>query len=304
VLCATTPNCATGGSDGIAVASGNYLLTANLFRFRDTLRQDIIDNSGLILAMARPPTLPATTNPNPVAAELQRKGILVDPAHVFWEGQSLGGILGTINVAVNPRISEGVLNVPGGTFVDIAIVSPGFQSGILAILHNIPPPQGPIDPGTPAFLQFLQVSKWVFDPAEPINFAGHLLGDTAHPTLPNLLVPGTAQSGKSVLGQMAVCDATIPNPFNLLLFNVAGLGQGVPNEFQIFRNVTSPVAGGFCDLIPTPPFNSGAVAHGFLLDHGLPSGSAENMAISQDARDFAAAFLKDPTTVQLPLDQK
>src|SRR5262249_55184057 len=112
--------------DGIPNASGNYVVSANLFRTRDTFRQDIIDVSNLILAMARPPppTLPAAAAPNPVSAELQGKGILADPSRVFWEGQSLGGILGTINVAVNSRISEAVLNVPGGAFVDIAPPAP------------------------------------------------------------------------------------------------------------------------------------------------------------------------------------
>jgi len=42
-------------TDGISLASGNYVISGNLFRTRDTFRQDIIDNSGLILALARPP---------------------------------------------------------------------------------------------------------------------------------------------------------------------------------------------------------------------------------------------------------
>ena len=117
VLCFPSgTSCLANATDGVANASGNYLLSANLFRFRDTLRQDIIDNSGLILALARPPppTLPATTNPNLVAAELQSKGIIVDPAHVFWEGQSLGGILGTINVAVLKFTTDAAAGVERG----------------------------------------------------------------------------------------------------------------------------------------------------------------------------------------------
>src|SRR5207302_1022365 len=176
----------------------------------------------LILALSRPPTLPATTNPNPLSAELLANGRnLVLDGRVFWEGQSLGAILGTINTAVNPRISESVLNVGGGTFVDIAVSSPAFMDALLAVLGSLNPP---ISPGTPAFLQFIQVAKWVIDPAEPINFAGHLLGDTAHPTLPNLLAGNAPQGAKSILGQMATCDAVVPNPFNALLYTVAGLG--------------------------------------------------------------------------------
>jgi hypothetical protein len=301
--------------DGIALASGNYLISGNLFRFRDTLRQDVIDNSGLILALARPPTLPGTTNPNPVAAALATictspgvtcpsgvSGIAVNPAAVFWEGQSLGGILGTINVAANPRISEAVLNVPGGTFVDVAATSPAFATNLNTILANLPPPTGPILPGTSAYLQFLQVAKWVLDPAEPINFAGRLIGGTDHPTLPNLLASGAPQTPKKVLGQLAVCDNVVPNPFNLLLFNVAGLAPSTANKFQVFKTITTPQSpSGFC-VLPSP-FDTGAVAHGFLLDHGLTAGgAANNVELSRLARVDAANFLADPASATPPPD--
>jgi hypothetical protein len=237
-------------------------------------------------------------------------GIAVDASKVFWEGQSLGGILGTLNVAANPRISEAVLNVPGGTFVDIAATSPAFASGLNAILANLPPPTGPILPGTSAYLQFLQVAKWVLDPAEPINFAGRMIGDATHPTLPNPLSPGTLQGAKKVLGQLAVCDRVVPNPFNLLLFNVAGVALPPTattfqnNGFTTFRNTGTPEPSGVCNALPAP-WDTGAVAHGFLLDHGLrPGGSDANSAtLSLFARGDAAAFLADPSTAQPALRQ-
>jgi hypothetical protein len=255
--------------------------------------------------LARPPTFPATTAANPVSAQLAFDGIAVDPSKVFWEGQSLGAILGTINVAANPRISEAVLNVPGGTFVDIAATSPAFVTGLNQILANLPPPQGPILPGTSAYLQFLQVGKWVLDPAEPINFAGHMIGDSTHPTLPNLLAPpGTTQAPKKVYGQMSVCDNVVPNAFNLLLFNVAGLAPGTVNSFTFFKNTATPAPLGFC-MLPTP-FDSGAVTHGILLDHGFfpnppgGGGDANNVSLSQDARSFAANFLANPVALPDP----
>jgi hypothetical protein len=257
--------------------------------------------------LARPATLGATTTPNPVAAELQAKGIAVNPDAVFWEGQSLGGILGTINVAVNPRISEAVLNAPGGTFVDIAATSPAFKAGLEDILAKLPPPTGPILPGSPAFLQFLQVAKWVLDPAEPINFAGRMIGGTDHPTLPDLLAAGAPpQKDKKVLGQLAVCDNTVPNPFNLLLFNVAGVAPPPTattfqnNGFTTFRNTGTPDPSGVCNALPAP-WDTGAVAHGFLLDHGLrpPATSDTNsVTLSLFARTDAADFLNDPAVAQ------
>jgi hypothetical protein len=218
----------------------------------------------------------------------------------LWEGQSLGGILGTLNLAANPRITEAVLNVPGGTFVDIAATSPAFAPGINALLASLTPP---ITPNTPEYLQFLQVAKWVLDPAESINFAGRLLGDAAHPTLPNLLATGSPpQAGKRVLGQLAVCDNVVPNPFNLLLFNVAGLAPSTANKFQVFKTITTPQSpSGFC-VLPSP-FDTGAVAHGFLLDHGLTAGgAANNVELSRLARVDAANFLADPASATPPPD--
>jgi len=51
----------TADQDGIAKISGNYLISANFFRTRDTMRQDLIDESQLIRAIAAVP--PGTGNP-------------------------------------------------------------------------------------------------------------------------------------------------------------------------------------------------------------------------------------------------
>ena len=42
------------GQGGIAVASGNYLISGNLFRARNTIRQDILDQSMLVRVLTTP----------------------------------------------------------------------------------------------------------------------------------------------------------------------------------------------------------------------------------------------------------
>ena len=44
---------------------------------------------------------------------------IVDPAKVYFSGQSLGSIQGAADVATNPRISKAGFNVGGGTIVDV-----------------------------------------------------------------------------------------------------------------------------------------------------------------------------------------
>ena len=81
-------------------------------------------------------------------------------------------------MAANPRFSRTVLNVGGGTIVDIFTTSPAFASSLAALLQGLG-----IAPGTAAYVQFLQAAKSILDPADPVNFAGHLVGAP----LPNLL---------------------------------------------------------------------------------------------------------------------
>ena len=251
----------------VPIASSNFLVSANFFRTRDTLRQDIIDESQLIRVLS---PNPAATTGNLVTTALT--GVQFDAAHIGYIGQSLGAIQGTLDVAANPRISRAVLNVGGGTISDIFVNSPAFSAGTAALLKSIG-----IQPGTPGFLQFLVVAKTVLDPADPVNFAGHLLAKT----LPNLLVDQTGktpQAAKAIVTQAAFCDQVVPNPFNFILDSTAGTGPlllppgngfGGPGTFQLFYKGNPAVAP---DLTTCPSPTSGlpppptAVTHGFLLD--------------------------------------
>jgi len=236
----------------IPAVSGKFFVTGNFFRTRDALRQDILDSSALILGLA-----PLSVPSNPLAAELLAKGVTIDPTKVYWIGQSLGGIFGTLNTAANPRISRAVLNVPGGTLVDVLTQSPTFAAQVAALLGSLTPP---ITPGTPQFLQFVQVAKLVIDAGDPVNFAGHLTGDAAHPTLPDLLQSKPNQAAKNVFGQYAICDQVIPNPFNLLLLDQIGLVAGTaPNPFRAYT-VAGAGTPGSCTAPASNP------AHGFLLN--------------------------------------
>ncbi len=206
---------ATGNTDGIAVASSNYLISANFFRTRDTLRQDVIDESQLVRAIAFAPSSAPPTG-HAVFDHMVQRGVIIDPTTIYYSGQSLGAIQGTLDVATNPRISKAGLNVGGGTIVDIFTTSPAFAPAFNQLLAGLG-----IDRATQPdkFLQFITVAKTVLDPADPANFAGHITANN----LPNLLTPlggnpnGTIpQAPKQVLIQVANCDQVVPNPFGLV----------------------------------------------------------------------------------------
>jgi hypothetical protein len=263
-----TGACAAAATDGIPFISGNYLISTNFFRTRDTFRQDFIDESQMVRAIAFVPSAPPPTGHSVFDHMIGHSGVIIDPATIYYSGQSLGAIQGVGDVATNPRISKAGFNVGGGTVVDVFTNSPAFAAQVNALLAGLG-----IERGTAKFLQFLVVAKTVLDPADPVNFAGHLTANT----LPNLLVDATGhtpQAPKKVLSQIANCDNTVPNPFNLILSANVPTGP-LPTDASFF----TPGATGTFQLFVTTPFNpatfgtcsASVVEHGFLTDWVTPS---------------------------------
>jgi hypothetical protein len=296
-----TGACATAAVAGIPRVSSNYLITANFFRTRDTFRQDLIDESQLIRALAFSPTGAPPTG-HVVFDRMAGQGVIIDPAAIYFSGQSLGAIQGLVDVAANPRISKAVFTVGGGTVVDIFSNSPAFSAQFDQLLAGLG-----VQRGTSQFLQLLVVAKTVLDPADPVNFAGHLSCPTATctNTLPNLLPPlggnpnGTVlQLPKKILTQVANCDAVVPNPFSFVYAsNVptgplpTGAAFFAPGEgtFQLFVGAGfNPANFGSCA--------SGAAPHGFLTDWTIPS-------LTTNAQTDLADFVMSdtlPPRVQTP----
>jgi hypothetical protein len=287
-------NGSLGNPDGIPAVSGNYLVSTNFFRTRDTMRQDLIDESQLIRALAFVPAGPPQQNHAVFdfiftrSAQATGHGLLIDPTTIYFSGQSLGAIQGAMDVAANPRISRAGFNVGGGTLVDVFTNSPEFAPTTDQLLAGLG-----ITRGTAQFLQFLVVAKTVLDPADPINYVGHLTKDT----LTNKLVnPPQAQAVKRILVQVAHCDAVVPNPFNLIYASNAGASPlpgaatfGGPGNFQMF--------------VPTGPADlagcsaTTAIEHGFLTDWLRP----QITALAQS--DLAKFVMSDsflPPSLQHP----
>jgi len=277
------------------VVSSNYLVSANFFRTRDSFRQDIIDQSQLVRAIAFVPSGAPPTG-HPLFDHMVVQGVVIDPGKIYFAAQSLGSIQGAADVAANPRISRAVLNVGGGTAVDVFTTSPAFAPSTNALLASL----GILPGANSTYLQFLVVAKMILDPADPVNFAGHLQSNT----LPNLLPPlggnpdgSVPQAAKSILTQAAFCDQTVPNPWNYILDSTAGTGPfpgqggfGGPGTFQLFFTGTpSPSALQSC---PTPTSTSpNAIPHGFFTNWS---------AATVQAQTDAALFLVDPAANKPP----
>jgi hypothetical protein len=266
------------GTGGNTKASGNYFVSGNLFRTRDSMRQDVLDKSVLVRALT------SANGQAALQAAIGSTTFAIDPTKVYYVGQSFGSIEGTPDVAANPFFSKTVLNVGGGTFIDIATTSPTYKPLVAQVLGSLTPP---ITVGSPQYLQFVQVAKWVLDPADPINFASHLITDP----LPNLLPPlggnpdgSVPQAAKVVLGQAARCDNNVPNSANQLLYGLVGLSPLNP----LSPPATPPLEWFMVNTVDACPADGstgpGGATHGFLLDFA-------NQSLTLKAQGDVASFL-------------
>jgi pimeloyl-ACP methyl ester carboxylesterase len=214
-------------------ASGNYFISENFFRIRDAVRQDLLDHSALVLAVARPPQGVPQQAQNPLQAALAQAGVAVNPLDVNFAGVSLGGIIGTSLTATNPRISKAAFNVAGGTMVDVFTNAPAFRERVGTLFASLIPgftfdkvdsTNAAFDPAIAArYAQTLIVAKWILDPAEPLNYAAETDSNAlANAALVTALGP-LAPASTAVYGQMIANDPVVPNPFNALLYTDGGI---------------------------------------------------------------------------------
>ena len=308
IVCPTGGTCPAAPSKGRPVSSSQFFIGANLFRTRDTVRQDIIDESHLIRVLSPNPLCDPTAIPTDTAHTCASlvfsalSGIQIDKTRIWMAGQSLGAMGGVIDAAANPRVSKVALSVGGGTMTDVFTNSPSFASavgGLLATLH--------ITAGTPAYLQFINVAKWALDPADPLNYVTNLSANT----LPSPLSGNVAPPARKVMAQLSNCDQTVPNPFNLEMDELSGLlpaasGTAKLEVFTFAGNYTS-IGQPSCRVqtgattfasVPEAVSGGGSVPHSILTSWGLVSGTqvAGLKGLTADAQlDIANFFVSDTT---------
>ena len=271
---AAVPGTCVSGTLSEASASGNYFVSSNFFRTRDAIRQDLLDQSGLVLSLARPPAPWPQPAANPISSALAARCVAVDPTRVYFLGISLGGMIGTNVAATNPRVSRAVLSVGGGTLVDVFTNAPAFATEVDALFLSLGIDRSLIATDTAvaaAYLKTVNVAKWILDPADPVNFAEGVSLKYASPIAP-LLGP-LASSTTDVLGQASFGDTVVPNAFNELLYTFA-LPRNTPPPWAMYVNTTSG--------------SNGVVPHGVI-------GDTFTGTLGAQVRTDAADFLKSLT---------
>ncbi len=177
------------GGDGVIDSSGSYFINLpSLLTSRDNIRQAVAD----LLVLAR--DIPS--------ARYSTSGTDFDGARISFVGQSLGGIIGTVFMGVQPDTRVAVLNVPGGGIANLLEASPTFGPRIRAGLAQLG-----LSPGTPDYSAFFGAAQTVIDSADPINWA--------------LPANNSLLASKRLLIQEVVGSATSP-PDQVIPNSVAG----------------------------------------------------------------------------------
>lgn len=142
------------GPDGEIDPSGTYFINlTSLLTSRDNLREGVVDL--LTLSRALGSLRPGT-------------GADLDTGRISFVGQSLGSIVGSMFLALDPAVPVGLLNVPGGGIARMLEASPTFGPRIQAGLAA-----AGLVKGTPDYDAFFTATQTIIDSGDPINFGGN-----------------------------------------------------------------------------------------------------------------------------------
>jgi pimeloyl-ACP methyl ester carboxylesterase len=229
---------------------------------RDCARQTALDLMQLIRAIRS-------------GLDVDGDGVVdLDPNRIYYAGQSLGAIYGTVLLGVEPDIRAAVFNAGGGSVMDIARWSPSFHGFPREFLEKRVPPllNRPPDynenyvlrnrpakvndvPGAIEIQNVLENVEWLQIAGDPLAYGGQLKAP--------------------VLWQFARGDRTVPNPQTTALLRTAGATQNV----QLYRHDLARAVSQ--DLVENP--------HGYLVDIRSAGGISIALAVQSQIAGFFAA---------------
>ncbi len=168
-------NTSAPGPDGIADTSGSHFINLrNLLTTRDNLRQGIADLFTLNAALS--------------TLDYDGGGADIDTGNVYFFGHSLGAMVGSVFLALEPGVKDAVLAMPGGGIAKLLDGSATFGPIIAAGLAAVG-----VDKGTSSYESFMGAAQTLMDSGDPNNYA------TA------------ASIGRGVLLFEVIGDQVIPN---------------------------------------------------------------------------------------------
>jgi hypothetical protein len=204
---------------------------------------------------------------------------------IYYAGQSFGGIYGALLLGIDPDIKAGVLNVAGGSIVEVgrlgefrpltgialatrmpSLINVQDPSGIAfnenMPLRNLPPVINNV-PGAMDIAKVMDWWQWAQQAANPVAYA---------PLIRKQPLPGNA--AKPVLVQFARGDGTVPNPTTTALLRAGDLAANA----TLYRN---DLAYAVSSAVPKNP-------HTFLTNIGIAAAAPYAVGAQQQIAVFLA----------------
>lgn len=180
------------GPDGTPDDSGiHFINLSNLAVTRDNVRQSVADLFALTKALE-------TMNYDDDSTDTD-----FDISRIYFMGHSLGGIVGSVFVALEPNVQDAVLAMPGASLAKLldgsATFGPIIAGGLAA---------NGVNKGTADYEAFMLAAQTVVDPADPINYADRTGGNRGvllFEVVGDLVIPNTVPDINSAAG-------TVPAP--------------------------------------------------------------------------------------------
>lgn len=214
------------GPDGIPDETGLPLAFFASFQdfvaVRDNFRQTVLDQTSLV-RLIQNPTLALEPLGSPK----------LDPSRIYWSGGSLGGMMGSMTVAVEPEIKAAALHVPGASFVELITTSSAKVSGLvtgLALGTFGAKGEETLD----EFHPIAQLLGMVSEAGDPIAYAPHVLRD-----------PPPGRPPVDVLVTYSLYDEVMPNIATHALIRALGVEVAEPYLVGVegVATVAAPVSG-------------------------------------------------------------
>ena len=265
----------------------NALPPRTLIGSRDGQRQTVVDLMQLVRVLE-------------VGVDVDGDGSVdLDPSRIYYFGQSLGGIYGTVLLALEPSVRAGAPNVPGGPFVEVTrlgtfrhLLGAALFNRVPSLLNDGPanpatltfpfienmplrdePPVLNTGPGAMAIQEFIDRSEWVAQSGSPVAYAPHLRKKPLDGQLP-----------KPVLYQFARGDQAAANPTTTAILRAGDLAD----RATYFRNDLAFAADSH---FPKNP-------HTFLINLSpLPEFLNVTLAALAAQQQIATFFTSDGTVV-------
>lgn len=195
---------------------------------RDNFRQTVLDQTSLVRLVQS-----SKLDLSPLAAAAGGVTPKLDGSRIYWNGGSLGGIMGTMTLAVEPEIRGAALEVPGAGFVQFITTN---SAKVAPLVTTIAKGAFGIQ-GEEVLDEFHPIGSLlatITESGDPIAYAPHVLdGSLSGRDTPDVLI------------SYAAYDEVLPNLSTHALIRALGIDIATPalGELPGVQALPSPVKG-------------------------------------------------------------